>query len=79
VKLLGIILTACMVLAVLRAFILALILAFLVALVWGAWNRTRETFGLMLILFCVAQPAVLLALVGMALITCLIGKALGFK
>lgn len=71
-RLLGIFLSACVILAVVKAAIIALLLLFLVALIWGLCLHPREVFGFMA--YCAilglvsAHPILIISIVGMAII-----------
>ena len=71
-RLIGIFLSACVILAIVKAAIVALLLLFLIALIWGFCLHPSETFGLLA--FCAilgalnAQPVLVIAIVAVAII-----------
>ncbi len=71
-RLLGIFLSACVILAALKAAIIALVVLFLVSLLWGFYLRPREVMGFLA--YCSAlsvisaHPTVSLGIIGFAVI-----------
>ena len=70
-RLLGIFLTACVILAVMKVAIVALFVLFLISLVWGIYLHPREVLGFFA--FCTllglagAHPIICLLIIGAAL------------
>lgn len=77
-RLFGMFLTACVVFAALKAAIVALIFLFLVSLLWGLYLHPREVTGFFayctLMSFVGANPALSLAIVGLAIICVQLAK-----
>jgi len=79
-RLLGLLLTACVVVAALQAAAAVLVLMVLVGIVFGLVTKPKETLAFAAILAFASivekHPATLLAIVGITLTACLIGKAI---
>lgn len=73
-QLLGTILLACLVLTAVKAAAVALLIALALSLVVGLIARPKETFGFLLFMTIVNQPAILVALVATALACALIRR-----
>lgn len=71
-RLIGIFLSACVVLAAMKAAIVALLLLFTMSLIWGFYLHPRETFGFLaycaILSIACAHPAAAVATIGLALV-----------
>lgn len=79
-RVMGWLLVACVMIALVKLLIAMLAIALCILLLWGSINRPGETVAILATLavlsLATSNPAVLIALVGVIVVACLIGKAI---
>jgi hypothetical protein len=79
-RVMGWLLVACVMMALLKLALALMVFALSVLLLWGAINRPGEAMAILVLLSILSivrtNPAAFLGLIGIVLAACLIGKAI---